>query len=242
MADARSQSQHELLAVQDHDRTLDGLRHQRATLPERARLQELEVERKELRSAIEVVEEQRHELGRTQKRLEDEVAMLDERIATETAKLYGGDAGGMKELQALQEEIDGLGKRKTLVEDQIIEIMEQAEPLDAELARLADTDGRILETEDEVHSALAEAEAEIDKGIAETEAERAQRAAGVPAELLETYEKLRARPGSVGVARLVGSTCHGCHLELAAVEVDRLKKLPPDELVFCEECGCILVR
>jgi len=68
------------------------------------------------------------------------------------------------------------------------------------------------------------------------------RAAGVPGEVLANYETLRSVPGQIGIARLVGSTCHGCHLELAAVEIDRLKKLPDDELVHCEECGCILVR
>ena len=37
-------------------------------------------------------------------------------------------------------------------------------------------------------------------------------------------------------------TCMGCHLQLPATEVDRLKRLEPDTLVFCDQCGRILVR
>ena len=61
-------------------------------------------------------------------------------------------------------------------------------------------------------------------------------------ELLKEYEQIRKQPGRVGVALLSGSTCRGCHLDLPAVEVDRIKKLPNDTLINCEECSCILVR
>jgi uncharacterized protein len=242
MTAADTQSLKELLAVQDCDRIIHGLRHQRVTLPERQRLRDLDAERIQLSEQRVVAQDQRHELDRTQKRLEDEVALLDERIDRETAKLYGGDAGGVKELQALQDELAGLGKRKTLVEDQVLEVMEECEPVDAELTRLGEAETSVDDSEAAAREALATSEAEIDAALEAAEGDRAARAAGVPGEVLANYETLRSVPGQIGVARLVGSTCHGCHLELAAVEIDRLKKLPDDELVHCEECGCILVR
>lgn len=232
----------ELLAVQDHDTTLDGLRHRRETLPQRQELDDIAAQRDALAASMAEVEEARHELGRTQKRLEDEVALLDERIAREDARMYSGDVVAVKELQALQEEIAGLNKRKTLVEDQILDVMEQIEPVDATLATAAAERARLDAQEAELLAALADAEAEVDGQVEEVSAQRAERAAGVPPELLDVYDGLRSQPGRMGVARLVGTTCHGCHLELAAVEVDRLKKLPADELVLCDECGCILVR
>jgi predicted nucleic acid-binding Zn-ribbon protein len=48
--------------------------------------------------------------------------------------------------------------------------------------------------------------------------------------------------GGIGAARLQGATCLGCNLGLPAVVVDRIRKLDPDEVVHCEECGRILVR
>ena len=71
---------------------------------------------------------------------------------------------------------------------------------------------------------------------------RSSAAAGVEAELLAAYEDLRVELGGIAVARLVGSVCGGCHLGLSAVEVDRIKKQPPDALVRCDECGRLLVR
>jgi predicted nucleic acid-binding Zn-ribbon protein len=46
----------------------------------------------------------------------------------------------------------------------------------------------------------------------------------------------------VAVARLVGNHCDGCHLTLPAMELDRIRHLPEDELVTCEQCGRILVH
>ena len=44
-----------------------------------------------------------------------------------------------------------------------------------------------------------------------------------------------------GVARLVGSTCQGCHLTIPATEVDRIRRQPAGTLAFCDNCGAILV-
>jgi hypothetical protein len=59
---------------------------------------------------------------------------------------------------------------------------------------------------------------------------------------MPTYERLRQRLGGVAVALLVGSSCGGCHLTLAAGEIDAIRRLPPDALVTCAQCGRILVR
>ena len=48
--------------------------------------------------------------------------------------------------------------------------------------------------------------------------------------LADRYEKLRARMRGVGAARLIGHRCDGCHLELSAVEVDRIRACPPTPL------------
>ncbi|MDQ1445435.1 MAG: C4-type zinc ribbon domain, partial [Acidimicrobiaceae bacterium] len=45
-----------------------------------------------------------------------------------------------------------------------------------------------------------------------------------------------------GAAKLVGSNCSGCHLSLPATELDRIRHGSPDQVVFCDQCGRILVR
>jgi predicted nucleic acid-binding Zn-ribbon protein len=64
----------------------------------------------------------------------------------------------------------------------------------------------------------------------------------VPAELLAEYERLRKALGGIGVARLNGNRCEGCHLTLSAMDVDRIRHEPDDVLIHCEECGRLLLR
>ena len=74
------------------------------------------------------------------------------------------------------------------------------------------------------------------------EAARAEAASAVPVELMTTYEGLRVDFGGVAVARLSGATCDGCHMTMSAVAIDRIKKLPDDAVVTCDECGRLLIR
>lgn len=242
MVTADPASLENLLTVQDHDLGIDRLVALHANLPERAELVAAEQAVAAVQASIAEVEVPRHELERTQKRLEDEVATLEARAAQENEKLYGGAVTAVKELQALQDELAGLAKRQGIVEDQIIEVMEEAEPLDTQLAKLAaDKDAAEAEVQT-VNQRLTVREAEVE---AELEAERAARAeaqSAVPGDLLAEYERIRVGRNGVGVAKLNNRSCQGCFLELSAVEVDRLKKVAADELVSCEECGRILVR
>ena len=81
------------------------------------------------------------------------------------------------------------------------------------------------------------ADAVVAAELSTLEASRSIEAARLPADLLERYETLRARLGGVGAARLVGNRCDGCHLELPSAEVDRIRHLPPGEVVTCDQCG-----
>ncbi|MSW56328.1 MAG: hypothetical protein F2835_06115, partial [Actinobacteria bacterium] len=55
-------------------------------------------------------------------------------------------------------------------------------------------------------------------------------------------ERIRGGEGGIGVARLQGATCMGCHISLAAAEVDVMKRMPAEELAYCPDCGRLLVR
>jgi predicted nucleic acid-binding Zn-ribbon protein len=120
--------------------------------------------------------------------------------------------------------------------------MEQIEPLDGEIAGLASERGAADEQAAALRARIAEAEVDVDAEIEANRAGRNELAAGVDADLLEQYEYLRKRLGGIAIARLVGNNCGGCHLQLSAVEVARLKKLGPDEPANCEECGRLLAR
>jgi predicted nucleic acid-binding Zn-ribbon protein len=233
---------HVLLDLQAHDTTADQHRHRRATLPERAQLKAATAAVAGIDQEIAGVATERDRLAREEKRIEDEVATIEAKAASEDKRLYSGTVTAAKELQAIQDEIESLHRRQSSLEDDALELMVEIEPLDEQLAALnarrdaADAEAATL------RAAITTSEAEIDAALAAVEAERAVIADGVPPATLAEYESLRQRLGGIAVAKLEGGSCRGCHLQLSAVEVDRIKKLPRDEVVHCEECGRILVR
>lgn len=231
-----------LLAVQGHDTHTDQLVHRRKTLPARAELDATMARLADLERRAREVEAQRHELARAQQRLEDDIASINDKAAQHDKTLYGGTIGNPRELQALQDEIGSLKRRVSQLEDQELELMEQIEPLDAELAQLAtDRDGLDAQASG-LRAAIAEDEVAIDAELGAVRAEREALLGSVEPELLAEYEQLRPHSGGIAIARLVNGSCGGCHLGLSAVEIDRIKKLPDDALVHCEECGRLLAR
>ena len=119
--------------------------------------------------------------------------------------------------------------------------MEQREPFDAELATLDVRRDELATESERLGAALAEAERAID---AEMQVERDARdalTADLDAELLATYEHAVPRRSGAGIARLVGTTCQGCHLTIPSTEAERIKRAPEGSLASCDNCGCILV-
>jgi uncharacterized protein len=231
-----------LLAVQAHDTRVDQLARRLDTLPERAQLVTVEQQVADIDRQLAGVDERRGELSRSQQRLEDEIASLTERANQAEKQLYSGGVSNPRELQALQDDIASIRRRIGQIEDDELEIMELSEPVDAQRAELEAERGRLATEAERLTDVLAAAEAEIADELEAVRKERDEAAAGVPADLWSEYDQLRSQLGGVAVARLVGTTCQGCHLQLSAVEVDRIRKLGVDEIVHCEECGRLLVR
>lgn len=232
---------HRLLDVQDRDLQADQLRHRRASLPDRLALAEQEAS---IAAADRELEELRGRLGelqRTQKRLEDEIASIEAKGEAENARLYSGTITSPRELQALQDEIAGLTRRQRTLEDELLDVLEVAEPLAEEADRLETRRDELAGERDRLAAAVAASEAVIDAELAEVVAAREEIAGQLPADLLARYEKIRARFGGIGAARLEGGRCTGCHLALPATELDAVKRSSGDAVVTHEECGRILV-
>jgi predicted nucleic acid-binding Zn-ribbon protein len=184
----------------------------------------------------------RDQIAEQQVGAEAELATIEGRAEAVSRRLYGGAVTASRELQALAADVESLKARASVVEDQVLELMEAREPLEAELTALS-AEREVLDARRQAAAAaLAVAEAGVDEELARLTKGRAQAAGSVPAELQGAYDRLRARLGGVAVARLVGTHCDGCHLTLPAMELDRIRHLPDGEVVTCEQCGRILVR
>lgn len=233
---------HTLLALQDRDTEADQLRHRRAHLPERARLNAVEAELAVIESDGATTTAQRDELVRRQAELEAELTEAEKRRAEVDRQMRSGTISAARDLQAMAGQIESLTRRKSDLEDSELEIMEAIDPLDARISSLQERWAALDGEAAELRAAVAEAEVAVDTELSDVLARRAEMAAEVPADLMTTYERLRQRLGGVGAAPLVGSSCGGCHLTLSASELDRVRRVPADVVVTCDQCGRILVR
>lgn len=230
-----------LLELQDLDLGLDRLRHRRDTLPERDKLATVERDLTQAERELADVRPQRDEAAREEHRLDDEATSLESKAAEVERKLYSGEITSPRELQALQADVDSLRRHRGSLEDRELEIMERREAFDATVNGLETRAGELRGEASALATALTEAEAVIDKEIDAERAARESLATRFSTEILDEYERRRARNRGVGAARLVGTSCQGCHLSIPSVEAERIRKAPPGTLAFCDNCGCILI-
>ncbi len=228
--------------MQTHDARLDRLSHQRRTLPDVARLDELSVQRSELATRHGLERTAIDDLGAEVRKADADVTQVRTRRQRDQHRLDTGAVGSPRELERLQHEIVSLDRRTAALEDAELEVMEQLEEAQA---TLTGTEAELagLDTEIEARTAaLAEEVADLDQqaGVARSERDRA--AEMLPADLLALYEKLRGQHGGVGAAALHQRRCEGCRLELNAADLREIAAQPADAVLRCPECNRLLVR
>jgi predicted nucleic acid-binding Zn-ribbon protein len=230
-----------LLTLQEHDGALDRLRQRHESLPERDTLARAALAVGALTTEMGALTERRDALQREEQRLDDEARSLAARATAVDKKMYSGEISSPKELQAMQADIDQLRRHQQSLENTELELMEQREPLDAQLEDLGARRTALVAEADEARTALGTSERGIETEAAVERQARDRVATGIGAALLAEYERCRARARGAGAARLVGNTCQGCHLTIPATEVAAIKKAPAGTIAHCDNCGCILV-
>jgi uncharacterized protein len=231
-----------LLRVQDLDTAIAQLEHRKATLPERAQLDGLDEQIEQLDRQMAVLGRERQELLDRQEALDEQVSALTARRRTLEDQLYSARGSAARDLQAMEGEVQHLTRRRAELESVELELLEQQEGLEAQLASMAGERAELDQAAQTVRGALDAAQGEVDGEIASVAASRGSEVRRLPVDLADRYETIRARLGGIGAARLAGSRCSGCHLELPAMEVDRIRHLPAETVVTCDQCGRILVR
>lgn len=234
----------ELLAqISDLDVRLDQITHHVQNLPERETRAGIEAELGMLASEAKVLDTQIADLERRQRRDEDEVARIESKRAHNSERLYDSHLTSPKEAEALTAEADALGRHQIEIEDQILELMEELEPLSAARADLGRRQSEASERMAIVDAAIGAAESAAGSERDEVLDERAALVASADPALVSIYEGRRASArGTPVLGRLIGLTCSACHLEIPSVEYERITNLDPNELAECPHCGALLVR
>jgi hypothetical protein len=227
--------------LQDADAAIAQLRHRRSRLAERTMLAGLEAKFAENNAAAAALDAARREAEARLAELASEVDELVVRTARIDGHLRAGEVTSFRDQEAMAAEIGSLDRRRSELDDKQLVVMEAIEELERRLGVLVGERGALTGEISFVRATLGTSEAAVDTEIATIAILRAELAAAVPSDLLDEYERLRARLDGVAVSRLVNGSCSGCHLAVAAAELDHLRHAPRDEVVHCAQCGRILV-
>ena len=230
---------HRLLELQAEDSAIKRLNEQRASLPEAARLSEVNDQLAELDADIEIARKQHDEIAREVARLEGEVELIDQKIAKEEQRMMSGSVSNPKELSALQAEVESLKRKKGGVEDLELEAMEGRDQAAQTLESLTAEQAKASEEAATLTATVGELTQDIEQSLQEHTQKRQEIAPTIPDEVLTLYEKIREQKAGIGAAALQVGMCEGCHTKLPSKEVERLKAA--GGLQRCDNCRRILV-
>lgn len=152
-------------------------------------------------------------------------------------RLYSGKVSNPKELADLQHKIEALGRRQSVLDDEILEAMIMVEDCEAEKKAADQQLAEVLTSWEKSQDSLKVEQNELALELNDLIGSRKKQAALIDQKTLNEYEQLKARKGGVAVAGLINNSCGRCHLTVSATKIKRVEQ---DEMVTCGGCGRIL--
>jgi predicted nucleic acid-binding Zn-ribbon protein len=229
-----------LWELQQLDTALTQLQRRLTKLPEAASLADADGRLAQHRQAIAAAAKLLSDAEATIESTEHEAAALTaKRHRLEQQLKVVSEA---RQADALNHEIELLNAQRDELDDRELEAMEQQSQAGERLSELASEEDAVVAMRESAAAQLAVAKGAGADEEAELTAKYDAAREALNIEEIAVYDYQRARHGGIGIAKLIGLRCDGCHLDLSRAEVDNFKALPPGELVECPQCGRVLVR
>ena len=223
-----------LLILQDRDRKIHRVQQE---------LAHISPERESLRAKAAATQNQLDAAKNRVKQVESERKRLELDVETKKTQIekYANQqlqTRKNEEYRALAHEIDACKADITKIEDQEIELMEQAEAAQKEVARATQEAAAAKKLVDEQVAQLNQREENLKKELVELQSGRAELASAVDETARNRYERLLKGKGDNVVVGIEHGVCGGCHMKLQQqlVVACRAQK----EIVTCTTCGRIL--
>lgn len=223
-----------LLILQDRDRRLRRIEGELAHIePER---NDLKSKGADTQSRLDAAKLRVRQIETERKRLELDVEakkQLIERYANQQLQTRKNE-----EYRALAHEIEMCKADITKIEDQEIELMEQAEQVQKEVGLLTREAADTLQLMEEQLARLGAREQSLRQELAQLGSDREELAAAVESGVRSRYERLVKSKGENVVVGVQHGVCGGCHMKLPAQVLVTCQQ--EQEIVTCTNCGRIL--
>jgi predicted nucleic acid-binding Zn-ribbon protein len=191
-----------------------------------------------LQARAELIAEQEHlaETEKQQRDVEWEIEDLRGSVAQLNDKLYGGKTQNPKELVSLEKEKDIFKAKLRQKEDNLLDLMSETETTQNKIKtsgeRLKELEGEWQREQED----LTRRQTEVKSRLSDLNQKRQALVSEIAPQTLELYDSVRQRKGQA-VVKVAQGRCHGCHLNLAMNEWQRVRA---GALIQCSSCGRIL--
>lgn len=223
-----------LIAIQKIDEELYDFKRQIKEKPAEIEDLRLAYEKKKARFNELQTRSQQFELEKKSKELD--LKTKEQAIVTSNAQLMTLKTN--KEYQAKLFEIENIKADKSILEDDILKLMEALDKIGQEIT----AEKNLLAEEEKKY--LAE-KAKVDEQInllkdreAVLEAQRKEAAAGVDPRMLAIYQQVVENREGVALVPVVGNSCGGCFMHQPPQVINKLRM--HEEVVRCEICARLL--
>jgi predicted nucleic acid-binding Zn-ribbon protein len=223
-----------LLILQDRDQRIRQIQSEIKTLP--LQRKNLEAQLAATAASLESLKHHAKQLEVDRKKLELDVGTRQSSISRLKTQQY--ETRKNDEFQAMGHEIERYEKEIVQLEDQELELMEQADKLRAEVSAQEKTAAAARDSVNRQLGDLEEKGKTLQRQLEELTVERANLAGGIDEEVRERYQRLFVSKGDAAVVAVEHGVCTGCHMRVTTQTAVRAKS--GNEIVSCEQCGRIL--
>lgn len=223
-----------IIELQDCDNRIRGLEKKKAEAP--LRLQALSDEM-ELVSRGFQEDDQRLEAATAERRsLEHEVDELEGKILKSNEKLSSIKSN--KEYTAALKEIESLTEKKTLLEDNILQYIEEIDSLAESCKRNKEQLETLRNRFERQKKETREELMDLDKEIEKMNKKRSGISAMADPPFLRHYQLLREKLGPSAISPVIGGVCRTCNMGIPPQMFNELMKCV--ELTSCPHCNRII--
>lgn len=187
-------------------------------------------------SGLEATKEKAKNNHANRKKLEAEIATVEAKISKYREQMMAVKTND--EYRALQHEIEHAQSGIRKVEDDILNLMMEAETLQSEIKT---AEARLKEDQQKVSTERAHLEEENKRDLSALDAyvkERKQIESSVSSDLLPRYERVRKARGGIAVAAARNEVCEICQVRIRPQVFQEIRR--NDQIIACDACQRIL--
>ena len=223
-----------LLVLQDRQQKIRQIENEVGTVP--LQRKSLDAQLAASVAAVEALKHRGRQIEVDRKKLELDVGTRQESIARLRTQQY--ETRKNDEFQAIGHEIERYTKDISTIEDQELELMEQADKVKLELAEEEKKAAAIKASVSRQVADLDEKSKTLTERLDGLKKERAENAATIDEDLLDRFDRMFESKGDAAIVAVEHGVCTGCHMKLTIATVKAVEA--GSEIVTCEQCGRIL--